>query len=166
MNRLINLRFLRGYTTGLNHNEPTLRSVAKHKDVTPSGAISGGWLMSQMDLAGGVVAWDVTKGPIYTIACKDLLFHKTVEPGDLVSFYAALVKINNTSLNVFVKGKIRQPPSKKDLCVTTGTFIYVSIDKNNKPRKISAGNNKGMDVTAWLEKNLPKHLTTNVATQP
>ncbi len=78
-----------------------------------------------MDMAGGVVAWDVTKGPIYTIACKNLQFHKTVMPGDLISFYANLVQSNNTSLNVFVEGKIRQPPSTKDFCVTTGTILHL-----------------------------------------
>ena len=136
MNKFINLQLTRGYAAVLKHSEPTLRSIAMQKDITPSGTISGGWLMSKMDMAGGIMAWDVTKGPIYTIACKNLQFHKTVMPGDLISFYANLVQTNNTSLNIFVEGKIRQPPSSKELCVTTGTFIYVAIDENSKPRKI------------------------------
>ena len=136
MNKFINLQLTRGYATVLKHSEPTLRSIAMQKDITPSGTISGGWLMSKMDMAGGIMAWDITKGPIYTIACNNLLFHKTVMPGNLVSFYSYLVQINNTSLNVFVEGKIRQPPSSKELSVTTGTFIYVAIDKDNQPRKI------------------------------
>ena len=155
MKRLINQHILRGCATiltqgqramlstgasGIRVNnsqvEPTLRSVAIQKYITPNGAISGGWLMSQMDIAGGVEAWDITKGPIYTVACNSLQFHKPVMPGDLVSFYANLVETNNTSLKVFIEGKIRQPPSRKDLRVTTGTFTYVAIDKNKNPRKI------------------------------
>lgn len=136
MNKFINMQLTRGYSKILKHSEPTLRSIAMQKDITPSGTISGGWLMTKMDMAGGIMAWDITKGPIYTIACNNLLFHKTVVPSDIVSFYSHLVKTNNTSLDIFVEGKIRQSPSNEELCVTTGTFIYVAIDENNKPRKI------------------------------
>ena len=137
MNKFTALQLSKGYNKIINQCEPMLRSIAMQKNITPSGTISGGWLMSKMDMAGGIMAWDITKGPIYTIACNNLLFHKTVMPGELVSFYSYLVKTNNTSLDILVEGKIRQPPSNEEFRVTTGTFIYVAIDENNKPRKIS-----------------------------
>ena len=152
MNRLINRQFLKGCQEALsvsqqaaighkyqldttsnnannNTNYNTIRSVAMQKHLTPTGVVSGGWLMSQMDIAGGVLAWDIIKGPIYTVACEQIQFHKAVNCGDLVSFYPKLVKINNTSIKVFVEGKIRRPPVSDDHRVITGTFIYVPINK-------------------------------------
>jgi acyl-CoA thioesterase YciA len=155
MHRLINRQFLRGFQTVFNNsqqkvlskarppkywtrsdalgielkNYPALRCVATQKYLTPSGTISGGWLMSQMDIAGGVVAWDVTAGPIYTVSCDSLKFHKTVKSGELVSFYANLMESNNSSIKVFIEGKARAPPSQKEIRVTSGTFTYIPVDK-------------------------------------
>ena len=151
MNRLINRQFLKScqetlsishqmiirrkyqldtnINATINTNYNAIRSVAMQKHLTPTGVISGGWLMSQMDIAGGVLAWDIIRGPIYTIACEQIQFHKAVNCGDLVSFYPNLVKRNTTSIKVFVEGKIRRPPDGEDHPVITGTFIYVPINK-------------------------------------
>jgi acyl-CoA thioesterase YciA len=210
MIRFINRQFIKGHQRVLNQSqrgiishkrhrdvygvrvdnnqiEPTLRSIAMQKHITPNGAISGGWLMSQMDLAGGVIAWDITNGPIYTVACDSLQFHKPVMTGSLVSFYANLIETNNTSLKVFIEGKVRQPPSKKNIRVITGTFTYVAIDQNNKPRKVSISNNEQMDVATSeriasvsmashvlkqraldlaRRRGLPRKLTTDVVLEP
>ena len=152
MNRLIKRQFLKGYhealnvsqeavighkhhldTANINANNNTnyvaVRTIAMQKHLTSTGVISGGWLMSQMDIAGAILAWDIIKRPIFTVACEHIQFHKAVLSGDLVSFYPNLIKKNNTSIEVFVDGKIRRPPAGEDRQVITGTFIYVPINK-------------------------------------
>ena len=80
--------------------EPALRLVAMPKDTNEAGDIFGGWIMSQADIAGGVVASQLSKGRVVTIAVTDFIFKKPVLVGDLISCYAKVIKVGKTSITV------------------------------------------------------------------
>lgn len=112
------------------------RSIAMPRDTNPGGDIFGGWLVSQMDLAAGSIASVVAEGRVVTVAINALTFHKPVFVGDEVSCYAEVIRIGNTSMDIHVETWVRRGLTKKSLKVTEGTFTFVAIDQNRKPRKI------------------------------
>lgn len=134
MTNLSNIYSINNIKININQDKPILKSLATQKNITHTGVISGGWLIDKMDIAGGIHAWDITNGCIYTIACDKLQFHKSVHTGDLVSFYTKLTKTKTTSLQIYVEAIIRQPPEIETYTVSTGMFTYVAVDKNGKPR--------------------------------
>lgn len=107
-------------------------------DLNPQGNIFGGWIMSQMDLAGAIVAKEITKGIVATVAVKDMVFKIPILAGDVVKFYADVVNIGNTSINVNVKvfTKRHNLNDNKFVFVAEGNLIYVSIDSNGNKIKI------------------------------
>jgi acyl-CoA thioesterase YciA len=116
--------------------EPALRAIAMPADANPSGDIFGGWLLAQMDLAGGTVAAERAQGRVATIAVEGMVFHKPVHVGDRVSCYTQITRIGRTSISVTIEAW-RQPhhggaPTK----VTQGVFTYVAIDGNRRPRLV------------------------------
>jgi len=104
-------------------------------DTNPNGDIFGGWLMAQMDVAGAVTAVRRSKGRVTTVAVAAMTFHKPVFVGDLVSCYAEIVKVGRTSMTVRVETWADRR-SGEVLKVTEGTFVYVALDANGKPRPI------------------------------
>jgi acyl-CoA thioesterase YciA len=113
------------------------RAIAMPADTNPSGDIFGGWLVAQMDLAGGNVASVHAKGRVVTVAIDALTFHKPVYVGDEVSCYAEIVRIGRTSLTVHVEAWVRRALQAEVLKVTEGTFTFVAIDNAYKPRTIA-----------------------------
>ncbi len=119
---------------------PSLRTVAMPADANPNGDIFGGWLMSQMDLAGGTWAAHVARGRVVTIAVDGMTFHKPVHIGDQVSCYCNTEKIGRTSISVRVetwilgRGESRDTEEK----VTEALFTFVAIDKSGRPRPITS----------------------------
>ena len=109
------------------------RAIAMPADTNPSGDIFGGWLVAQMDLAGGNVASARTKGRVVTVAIDALVFHKPVFVGDEVSCYAEVIRIGHTSLTLHIESWVRRALQDAVLKVTEGTFTFVSIDKDHKP---------------------------------
>ncbi len=116
---------------------PAIRVVAMPANTNASGDIFGGWIMSQVDLAGSVCAYEKSKGRIVTIAVNSFKFHKPVFVGDLISCYASVKKIGNTSITIDVE-VFAQRSREKDNCikVTEASLTYVAVDENRKPRVI------------------------------
>ena len=119
---------------------PSIRAVAMPADTNPSGDIFGGWVLSQMDLAGSVLARQVTKKRVTTIAVDKMRFHKPIMIGDIVSFYTEVSKIGNTSITIDIVTMVNRKDEKlgedQAIIVTEGKFVYVSIDSKGKPIKI------------------------------
>jgi acyl-CoA thioesterase YciA len=117
---------------------PSLRTVAMPADANPSGDIFGGWIMSQMDIAGAIHASYIVKGRIVTVAVEGMTFHLPVFIGDQVSCYCETTRIGTTSISVHIETWIRRKHSREEhLKVTEATFTYVSIDDNRKPVPIN-----------------------------
>ena len=115
---------------------PVIRTIAMPADTNPEGDIFGGWLMSQMDLAGATLAFDLAKGRCATIAVSEITFINPVFVGDEVSMYAELVSVGRTSIRVAVQAWRRRRDASEPQQVTKGVFVYVAIDKDRKPRAV------------------------------
>ena len=116
--------------------EPALRTLAMPADANANGDIFGGWVLSQMDIAGGVPAVRRSGGRIATVAVEAMRFHKPIFIGDLVSCYARIVRVGRTSMTVHVETWARRHRNGEDVKVTEGTFIYVAIAEANRPRLV------------------------------
>ena len=116
---------------------PSIRAVAMPADTNPSGDIFGGWVLSQMDLAGGILASQISKKRMTTVAVDKMRFHKPIMVGDIVSFYTKLVSIGNTSITIdiqtYVTRKNDELNENQKIKVTEGKFVYVSINNSGKP---------------------------------
>jgi len=114
--------------------------VAMPADTNPSGDIFGGWILSQMDIAGGVAASQLANGRTATIGVKEMEFHKPVSVGDLVSCYTQLQNIGTSSITIKIEAWITNRYNPSSLVkVTEGVFTYVAIDENRKPRPVKKG---------------------------
>ncbi len=116
---------------------PVIRTIAMPHDTNPEGDIFGGWLMSQMDLAGATVAFDLSKGRCATVAVSEIVFLNPVSVGDEVSMFAELLAVGRTSIRVAVEAWRRRRDSSEAVKVTTGVFVYVAIDADRKPRPVA-----------------------------
>lgn len=127
-------------TSPLPENEvPAIRVVAMPADTNATGDIFGGWIMSQVDLAGSVLAYEKTYGRVATVAVNSFQFHKPVYVGDLVSCYARVKKIGNTSITIDVEVFAQRSRDKYNcIKVTEATLTFVAIDENRKPVAISS----------------------------
>ncbi len=119
--------------------EPAIRTVPMPADANAAGDIFGGWILSQMDIAGAVVAVERAKGRVVTVAIEAMKFHRPVFVGDLVSCYASVVRIGRTSITVRVETLVRRARHEDALTVTEGTFTYVAVDENGAPRPVAEG---------------------------
>ena len=115
---------------------PVIRTIAMPADTNPEGDIFGGWLMSQMDLAGATLAFDLAKGRCATIAVSEITFLNPVFVGDEVSLFAELVAVGRTSIRVAVEAWRRKRDASEPQQVTHGVFVYVAIDDNRQPRPV------------------------------
>lgn len=105
-------------------------------DTNPNGDIFGGWLMSQMDIAGGIVAMRRARGRVATVAVDAMSFKAPVAVGDEVSIYAKVVSVGRTSIRVFIESWKRNRYVSESVKVTDGTFIFVAIDEERKPTAV------------------------------
>ena len=112
------------------------RTLAMPADTNQNGDIFGGWLLSQMDIGGGVYAAKVTKTRNVTVAIDAINFRKPVNVGDLVSVYAKLVRLGRTSITVHLEAWVIRRREVKPILVTDGNFTYVSIDEQGRPQPI------------------------------
>jgi acyl-CoA thioesterase YciA len=115
------------------HCEPALRAIAMPADANAAGDIFGGWLLSQMDLAGSTAATRRAKGRVVTVAITGMTFHRPVFVGDEVSCYAEIVKVGRTSITVKVESWARRGRSEERIEVTEGIFTYVAVDAERRP---------------------------------
>lgn len=116
--------------------ELAIRTIAMPADTNPAGDIFGGWLMSQMDLAGGTVAISRAGGRVATVAVDAMTFHQPVFVGDELSCYADLLRVGRTSLSYRVTAYVRRRERREWMKVTEGTFTYVAIGDDRKPRPL------------------------------
>ncbi len=120
--------------------EPVLRVVPMPADANSTGDIFGGWIMSQVDIAGAIPALRLAKGRVATVAVNSFVFKQPVLIGDLVSFYARVVKVGRTSITVDVEvWAQRGVPEEVTVKVTEATLTYVAVDGNRKPRPVAPG---------------------------
>jgi acyl-CoA thioesterase YciA len=115
---------------------PALRTIAMPADTNPRGDIFGGWLLSQMDLAGSVLAQKTATQRVATVGVQAMTFHQPVFVGDEVSCYTELVRVGNTSVTVQVESWARRRDEETEIKVTEGQFTYVAIDENRRPVQI------------------------------
>ncbi len=118
--------------------EPAIRAMAMPGDANANGDIFGGWVLSQMDLAGGALSAQVVGGRTATVAIEAMTFHKPVFIGDLVSCYVEVVKTGRTSITVKIDTFATRRFGGEEVRVTEGIFVYVAIDDAGKPRPIDS----------------------------
>lgn len=116
--------------------EITIQTLAMPSDTNANGDIFGGWLLSQMDLAAGVLAKKISKGRIVTAAINSMSFIKPVQVGDVVTCYAKLIKQGRSSMTIEVDVWTTNHCHQCSSQVTTGVFICVAVDEHVKPRPI------------------------------
>ncbi|BFM18670.1 acyl-CoA thioester hydrolase YciA [Maricurvus nonylphenolicus] len=124
-------------------DEPTpegklaLQTLAMPADTNPNGDIFGGWLMSQMDLAGSIIAAEIAQGRVTTVATGSMAFLRPVPVGATISCYCEVQEIGRSSVKVMVDVWLRIYETGERYKVTEGTFIYVAIDDKGRTRRIS-----------------------------
>ena len=116
--------------------ELAVRTLAMPADTNPAGDIFGGWLMSLMDVAGGIAAGAVAQGRVATVAVTDMAFLRPVKVGDVVCCYTDLVRKGRTSLTFRVEAWALRQRLGDRIQVTSADFTYVALDGDGKPRPI------------------------------
>ena len=117
--------------------QPALRVMPMPADANQNGDIFGGWIMAQVDVAGGAVAGRIARGRVATVAVKEFVFKEAVQIGDLLSFYVDVERIGHTSITVRVEVFAeRRPSDPKVVKVTEATLTYVAIDGGGRPRPV------------------------------
>jgi acyl-CoA thioesterase YciA len=115
---------------------PAIRTIAMPADANSNGDIFGGWMMSQMDLAGGVAAVQRAQGRVVTVAVDAMTFHLPVNVGDLVSCYSQVTRVGRSSLTVKIDAWVQRRISRHMERVTSGHFTYVAVDEKGQPRPV------------------------------
>lgn len=119
--------------------QPALRVVPMPADVNPAGDIFGGWVMAQVDIAGGQVAMRRARGRVATVAVNSFQFKQPVSVGDVVSFYAEIVSVGRTSITVDVAVYAeRNPAAPMVVKVTEAILTYVALDATGAKRPVPA----------------------------
>lgn len=116
--------------------ELALQTVAMPADTNANGDIFGGWLLSQMDIAGGVAAAEVARGRVATVAVQGMSFITPVHVGAVVSCYCDILDIGRSSVRVLIEVWINSQHDGDPIKVTEGEFIYVAIDNAKRTRTI------------------------------
>ncbi|HOW77722.1 MAG TPA: acyl-CoA thioesterase [Candidatus Competibacteraceae bacterium] len=118
--------------------QPTVRLLAMPAHTNPSGNIFGGWIMAQMDIAGGIVALEYAGGPVVTVAVTSMEFHRPVKVGDLVSCFARIQKVGSSSITVKVQVFAQRPHDGvlQSTAVTEAVIVYVAVDESGVSRKL------------------------------
>src|SRR5262245_2975088 len=116
---------------------PALRVVPMPADANHNGDIFGGWIMAQVDVAGGTVAGRVARGRVATVAVNSFVFKQPVQIGDVLSLYADVMRVGNTSVTINVEVYAERGRAEARIVkVTEATLTYVAIDRDGKPRPI------------------------------
>ncbi len=123
-------------STPLPQGELALQTVAMPKDTNANGDIFGGWLLSQMDLAGGIAAGDVARGRVATVAIDGMAFLTPVHVGAVVRCYTDVLEIGRSSIRIMVEVWIDSKHDGEPIKVTEGEFVFVAIDENGRTRAV------------------------------
>lgn len=114
----------------------TIRTLAMPADTNPAGDIFGGWVMSQMDIAGAIAAVERVKGRVVTVAVEAMTFIAPVKVGDVLCVYTTIERIGTTSITVGIEAWVRRNRLDDRKKVTQGRFVYVSLDEHGQKRVI------------------------------
>jgi len=123
-------------STPVPNGELALQTVAMPKDTNATGDIFGGWLLSQMDIAGLITAMDVAGGRAATVAINGMAFLTPVHVGAVVSCYTDVLEIGRSSIRIVVEVWINSQHDGEPIKVTEGEFVFVAIDENGRTRAI------------------------------
>jgi len=110
-------------------------------DTNANGDIFGGWLMSQMDMGGAILAKEIAGGRVVTVRADGMTFLKPVAVGDVVSCHARCIRTGNSSITIHIEvwiKKVSSEPIGQRYCTTEATFIYVAVDEEGRPRPLPA----------------------------
>jgi acyl-CoA thioesterase YciA len=114
----------------------TVRTLAMPADTNPAGDIFGGWVMSQMDIAGAIAAVERAQGRVVTVAVEAMTFIAPVKVGDVLCVYTTIEKTGATSITVAVEAWVRRNRIADRVKVTSGHFVYVALDQNGQKRAL------------------------------
>lgn len=120
----------------LTEGEPILRVAPRPMDINANGHIFGGWVLSQMDIAGGIVAARVAQGSTATVAIDKMEFLAPILVGDLISVYASVERRGRTSLAIRLDVIASRHHGREEVKVTSGLFTFVALDENARPRPL------------------------------
>ena len=115
---------------------PILRVMPGPTDINANGHIFGGWVLSQMDIAAGIVASQRAKGPVATIAIEAMKFIAPIHLRDLISVYANVERVGRTSMGVRIEVVAHRDLGRTQVKVTEGLFTFVALDADNRPRAV------------------------------
>ena len=116
--------------------ELVIRTIAMPADTNANGDIFGGWLMSQMDLGAAIVAKNLSRSRVTTVAVDGMVFLNPVFVGDIVNCHAKLLKVGRTSMKIDVEAWVQRGKDGTRLRVTEGVFTYVAIDDAGRPQPV------------------------------
>jgi acyl-CoA thioesterase YciA len=115
---------------------PILRVVPRPGDINANGHIFGGWVLSQMDIAAGIVAAREADGPVATVAIEAMTFIAPILLNDLISVYAEVERIGRTSIAIRIEVIAIRDRGRQEVKVTDGLFTFVALDENHQPRPV------------------------------
>jgi acyl-CoA thioesterase YciA len=119
-----------------DHSDPILRVVPMPADINSNGHIFGGWVLAQMDIAGGIVARRVAKGPCATVSIDKMDFIAPIHMRDIISVYAHVSRRGRTSVAISIEVIATRGDEQEDIKVTSGTFTFVALDAQHRPRPL------------------------------
>ena len=114
----------------------TIRTLAMPADTNPAGDIFGGWVMSQMDIAGAIAAIERVRGRVVTVAVEAMTFIAPVKVGDILCVYTSLERVGTTSITVAIEAWVRRNRLSDRVKVTQARFVYVALDDSGQKRPI------------------------------
>ena len=117
---------------------PVLRVIPGPSDINANGHIFGGWVLSQMDIAAGIVASRRAKGPVATIAIEAMKFIEPIHLRDLISVYAEVERVGRTSMAVRIEVIAQRDFGTTEVKVTEGLFTFVALDESHRPRPVES----------------------------
>ena len=115
---------------------PVLRVMPGPGDINANGHIFGGWVLSQMDIAAGIVASQRARGPVATVAIEAMKFLQPIHLRDLISVYAEVERVGRTSMGVRIEVIAHRDLGQTEVKVTEGLFTFVALDANHRPRPV------------------------------
>ncbi|TCK01594.1 acyl-CoA thioesterase YciA [Volucribacter psittacicida] len=130
-----------------------LRTLAMPSDTNANGDIFGGWIMSQMDMGGAILAKEIAHGRVVTVSVESMNFIKPVTVGDVVCCYGKCLAVGRSSIKIKVEvwvKKVSSEPFNERYCVTDAVFTFVAIDEQGRSRAVPRENNKELEQALAL----------------
>ena len=115
----------------------TIRTLAMPADTNPAGDIFGGWVMSQMDIAGAIAAVERSQGRVVTVAVEAMTFIAPVKVGDVLCVYTTIERVGNTSITVAIEAWARRDRIADRVKVTQGRYVYVALADDGSKRPVA-----------------------------